>query len=101
MIWLYFYELLNSSYKIFLCKNGTKKLISHPGLFFIEALHVFEFSDYLDIITIRKFRVALAKLRVSSQRLEVEMGRWARPERITFEDRTCKLCHKLEAEFYF
>ena len=30
----------------------------------------------------KKFRIALTKLRVSSQRLEIEMDRWERPERI-------------------
>ena len=78
-----------------------KKLVSDPEFFLYRNIACFEFSDYLDIITIRKFRVALAKRRVSSHRLEVEMGRWARPERITFEDRKCKFCNKLEDEFHF
>ena len=46
-------------------------------------------------------RIALTKLGVSSHRLEIEMGRWARPERIEFDDRKCKLCNKLEDEFHF
>ena len=29
------------------------------------------------------------------------MGRWARPERIEFDDRKCKLYNKLEDEFHF
>ena len=61
----------------------------------------FEFGDYLDMIIVRKFRYALAKLRTSSHRLEVEMGRWARPERIAFENRKCKHCQILEDDFQF
>ena len=38
---------------------------------------------------------------MSPHRLEIEMGRWARPERIEFDDRKCKLCKKLEDEFHF
>ena len=73
--------------------------MSHPELY--KSIARSQFSDYLDIITIRKFKVALAKLRVSSRRLEFEMGRWARPERIAFEDRKYKFCNKLEGEFHF
>ena len=51
--------------------------------------------------TVRKFRYALAKPRTSSHRLEVEMGRWARPERIAFENRKCKHCQILVDEFHF
>ena len=58
-------------------------------------------SEYLEIVNIKKFKIALAKLRVSSHRLEIEMGRLARPERIEFDDPKCKLCNKLEDEFHF
>lgn len=68
---------------------------------FYRSIANFHFHQYLDIISIRKFRVALCKLRVSSHRLEVEMGRWARPERTAYEDRKCKLCNILEDEFHF
>ena len=47
-----------------------------------------------------KFQQNLTRLRVSSHRLEVECGRWARPERTPFDDRKCKLCHKLEDEYH-
>ena len=55
-----------------------------------RAIARFEFSDYLDLITVRGNKVALAKLRVSSHRLEVEIAHWARRERTAFEDRKCK-----------
>ena len=53
------------------------------------------------MITVRKFRYALAKLRMSAHRLEVEMGRLARPERIAFENRKCKHSQILEDPFHF
>ena len=70
-------------------------------LFFYRQIASFQSSEYLEIVNIKKFRIALTKLRVSSHRLEIEMGRWARPERIEFDDRKCKLCNKLEDEFHF
>ena len=38
---------------------------------------------------------------MSSHRLEVETGRWARPNAIPFAERLCKICNKLEDEFHF
>ena len=49
----------------------------------------------------KKFRTALSKLRLSSHRLEVETGRWARPNAIPFSERVCNVCNKLEDEFHF
>ena len=37
----------------------------------------FQLSEYLEIVNIKKFRITLTELRVSSHRLEIEMGRWA------------------------
>ena len=48
-----------------------------------------------------KFRTALAKLRLFLHRLEVETGIWARPNAIPFSERLCKVCNKLEDEYYF
>ena len=54
----------------------------------------------LEIVTVNKFRTALAKLRLSSHRLEVEAGRWARPSAIPFSERLCNACNKLEDEYF-
>ena len=53
-------------------------------------------QPYLNLITIRKFRTAMTKLRVSSHRLEVEIGRWSRPVSTPFDERKCRICDKLE-----
>ena len=38
---------------------------------------------------------------LSSHRLEVETGRWARPNAISFEERKRISCNLLEYEFHF
>ena len=68
---------------------------------FYRSVSQFRFQDYLEIVTVKKFRTALAKLRLSSHRLEVETGRWARPNAIPFSERVCYVCNKLEDEFHF
>ena len=40
-------------------------------------------------------------LRLSSHRLEVEVGRWAKPNKVPYENRKCKICNILEDEFHF
>ena len=43
----------------------------------------------------------MTKSRVSSHRLEVEIGRWSRPVSTPFDERKCRICDKLEDEFHF
>ena len=40
-------------------------------------------------------------LRTSTHSLEIEVGRWARPNRILIDERKCRTCSKLENEFHF
>ena len=61
----------------------------------------FSSYSYLDIVNVRKFRTALTKLRTSSHRLEIEEGRWARPQSIARENRKCKFYNKLEDDFFY
>ena len=68
---------------------------------FYRTISEFCFQDYLEVVTVKNFRNALSKLRMSSHRLEVETGRWARPNAIPFAERLCKNCNKLEDEFHF
>ena len=55
---------------------------------------------YLDCVNILKFRSAMARLRVSSHRLEIEAGNWSRPYK-PVNKRKRKLCNCLEDEFHF
>ena len=61
----------------------------------------FQFQRYLELLKIEKYRKSVCKLRVSSHRLEVEMGRWAKPNKTLFDNRKCRACNVLEDEFHF
>ena len=47
----------------------------------------FQYKTYLDTLNIAKYRKNLSRLRLSSHRLEVEAGRWAKPNKIPYENR--------------
>ena len=61
----------------------------------------FQLQPYLNFVNVSKFRMALTRFRVSAHRLEVEAGRWHKPEKIPFQNRKCKRCNVLEDEFHF
>jgi len=61
---------------------------------------IFKFQPYLNVVNISKLRIALTRLRVSAHILEVEAGRWHKPEKIPFQNRKCKHCNVLEDEFH-
>ena len=61
----------------------------------------FHYQKFLDILNIVKYRKGLSRLRLSSHRLEVEVGRWVKPNKIPYEDRKCQVCNVLEDEFHF
>ena len=67
---------------------------------FYRSISNFKYQDYLDVVTVKKFRNALARLRVSSHRLEVEVGRWNR-QSVEYAERKCRICNKLEDEYHF
>jgi hypothetical protein len=68
---------------------------------FFRTIISFNFSKYLDAINIRKYRIALARLRMSSHRLAVESGRWRKPECFPFIERLCHICNILEDKYHF
>ena len=43
----------------------------------------------------------MARLRVSSHRLQIEAGRWSRPIRTPINERKCIICDVLEDEYHF
>ncbi|KAL4233737.1 hypothetical protein ACF0H5_008417 [Mactra antiquata] len=61
----------------------------------------FEFKKYLDIVHINKYRYALSRLRMSSHKLNIETGRWHKPQKIPKSERKCQICNSLEDEFHF
>ena len=56
-------------------QNWNTELNESSRAVFYRQIASFQSSEYLEIVNIKKFRIALTKLRVSSQRLEIEMGR--------------------------
>ena len=67
-----------------------------------SAAFYITFSNFcLDIVLTKKFRVAMTRLRVSSHRLNIEAGRWSRPQVTPREERKCLICNKLEDEYHF
>ena len=82
-------------------QNWHERLSNSTRATFYINISSFNFQSYLNVVNIRKFRQALTKLRVSSHRLEIEAGRWTKPQITPRENRLCKQCNVLEDEFHF
>ena len=82
-------------------QNWNSRLNDSSRALFYRNLNNFGFKSYLDIVTTEKFRYSLTRLRLSSHRLEVETGRWPKPNAIPFENRLCSTCQRLEDELHF
>ena len=61
----------------------------------------FHHQKYLELIKVEKCRSSLYELRVSSHRLEAEVGRWAKPDKTHLDNKKCRVCEVLEDEFHF
>ena len=68
---------------------------------FYKHIYNFNFSYYLTVVSVSKFRFALSRLRLSSHRLAVETGRWNRQNITPYEERKCRSCNTLEDEYHF
>ena len=68
---------------------------------FYRHFNNFNYKAYLDMLDSDLLRHSLTRLRTSSHRLEVEVGRWVKPERVPFEHRMCTTCNLLEDEYHF
>ena len=60
-----------------------------------EMKTIFEISPYLLIVRSKKFRIAIAKLRITSHHLNIEIGRHRNIERL---EQKCVLCDKNDLE---
>ena len=67
-------------------QHWNSRLIDHTQALFYRNFS-FGYKTYLDFVSVGKLPFALSRLRLSSHRLEVETGRWARPNAISFERR--------------
>lgn len=82
-------------------QNWNARLNDSSRALFYRNFNNFTFKPYLDIIKIENIRQPLTRLRTSSHRLEIEVGRWAKPVSIPVAERLCSTCHMLEDEFHF
>ena len=79
-------------------QNWNSRLTDSSRALFYRTLS-FGYKSYLDNITTSKFRIALSRLRVCSHRLEIETGRWAKPNAIPIENRLCTSCQNRKMSF--
>ena len=81
-------------------QNWNSRLSESRRARFYSLFSNFEYQINLDFVKNDKFRLELSKLRVSSHRLEVEVGRWTRPK-TPLVARKCRVCNVVEDEFHF
>lgn len=81
-------------------QNWLERLNNSSRASFYVNIAVFQPKLYLDSVKVIKFRTAISRLRVSSHRLEIEAGRWARPYK-PVNERLCNVCNRIEDEFHF
>ena len=74
-----------------LIQNWQERLDISTRARFYKSFANFQLQPYLEKINVFKYMQALSKLRMSSHRLEVETGRWARPNTITVDERNVLL----------
>ena len=82
-------------------QNWNADLRDSSRATFYRTISFFDLQPYLYEVKVPKFRHALAKLRMSSHRLEVECGRWRKPVSVPINERLCTLCGVLEDEYHF
>ena len=82
-------------------QNWHERLNESSRASFYRHICNFPFQPYLDTLTLKQYRVAMSKLRVSSHRLLIESGRWIKPQPIPRNERLCQICNKLEDEHHF
>lgn len=81
-------------------QNWLERLSNSSRANFYINIADFKPKAYLNSVKVLKFRNSLARLRVSSHRLEIEAGRWARPHK-PVNERLCHICNCLEDEYHF
>ena len=96
-----FLSLLKQRLKDTFIQNWYQRIQDSTRASFYRTFAAFEFQNYLETVDIKKFRTALTKLRLSSHRLEIEAGRWAKPQPVPRENRLCTVCNVLEDEHHF
>ena len=82
-------------------QNWNSRINESRRANFYTAFSNFKHQLYLESVKVAKFRMALIKPRMSSHRLKIEVGRWARPKRTPLDQRKCHACNNPDDEFHF
>ena len=82
-------------------QNWQERLGNSTRASFYKTFARFQFQPYLGKLNMFKYIIATSRLRMSSHRLAIESGRWARPNRIPVDERKCQECSVLEDEYHF
>ena len=83
-------------------QNWHSRLEESSRAIFYRSIASFQLQPYLQSLNVTKFRNAISKLRMASNRLEIETGRWVRVnERVPVNERKCRLCNVMEDEYHF
>ena len=97
----YFMTLVKQRLTDHFIQNWNSRLDNSSRAIFYKNVTNFGFQFYLKSVNISKFRQSLSKLRMSSHRLQVEAGRWSKPNPTPHNERKCLVCNKIEDEFHF
>ena len=96
-----FLEIFKTRVKDIFMQVRHSQLETSSRARFYNTFASFRYQNYLDVVEIDKYRTSISKLRLSSQRLEVEVGRWVKPNKRPYDNWKCKICDCLEDEFHF
>ena len=72
-------SLLSRDFIVIVFKIAMINLIFVKSIFFYKTMTQFQFQTNLDQVNVFKYMQAFSKFRVSSHRLAIESGSWARP----------------------
>ena len=82
-------------------QNWTERIKTSSCARTYSLFHDFSYKTYLHVVKIEKFRFVMSRIHMSSHRLQIEAGRWHRPQSIPLNERKCKICNSVEDEFHF
>ena len=82
-------------------RKNLQDLQKYPILRLYKLLkNDFGREKYLTLVSKKKYRIAISRLRASSHNLEIERGRYTIPV-TPIENRLCSVCNSIEDEFHF
>ena len=92
-----FKQRIRDNYK----QDWNARINQSPIARFYCLFSNFGFKSYLNLDTAKNIRIYISKLRLSSHTLEIEKGRYRKPNPVPVNERKCNECNTLEDEFHF